>query len=146
MPTNYGNIIHRTLDDSYVINNNTYHVPNEGEWVTQWAEVHAYALANLQNVTQEVPPPGPTEDELQTRWASAVRSERDARIAATDYLVMPDYPAPSETVRASWMDYRQTLRDITGAKGFPWTGVTSAPWPVPPAPIKIQEDSPAWMM
>lgn len=142
----YGNIIHRTIDDSYVINNNTYHVPNEGEWTAKWAEVHAYALANPQNVTQELPPPGPTEDELQAGWAAAVRSERDTRIAATDYLAMPDYPAPDESTRASWLAYRQALRDITKAEGFPWTGVASTPWPAPPAPITVKEDSPSWPM
>ena len=136
----YGNISHRVADDSYVINDSTYHVPNEGEWATMWADVDAYAKANPECVTEELPPSPLTEDEQQKVWATTVRAERDRRIAATDYLLMPDYPAPSDgDARNTWLAYRQALRDITEAQGFPWTGVESAPWPVPPAPIAIAE-------
>lgn len=139
MLNSYGNIIHRTIDDSYVIDNNTYHVPNYGEWVEQWAEVHAYALAHPDCVTEELPPPDPTEEEQHSMWAKAVRNERDLRINTTDYLVMPDYPASSEAVRQTWLTYRQALRDLPEHPEFPWTGVDSTPWPSAPAPIKIQQ-------
>lgn len=144
MTTNYGNITRRTFDGSYVINDNTYHIPNVGEWAEQWADVHAYALAHPESVTEELPPPEPTESEQRAAWAISVRLERDRRITATDYLVMPDYPAPNEAVRASWLTYRQALRDIPEHPEFPWTGVDSTPWPTPPAPIKIQQGSP-WL-
>lgn len=133
--TNYGNIIRRTLDNSYVINDNTYHVPNMGEWVDQWADVHAYALAHPECVTDELPPPPPTEDELRQAQAERVRAERDRRLALTDYLIMPDYPLTLED-KDAWTLYRQALRDITKQPGFPWTGdeagEAAITWPVRP--------------
>lgn len=52
---NYGKIIHRTWDNSYVINEGTYHVPNNEEFKEQWKQVHEYALANPDIVTEEYP-------------------------------------------------------------------------------------------
>jgi len=65
------------------------------------------------------------------RAAQAVRAERDRRLAATDYLIMPDYPI-GEGQRADWEAYRQALRDMPQAEGFPWAGVGSVPWPEEP--------------
>lgn len=129
----YGTIIHRTIDDSYVINNNSYHVPNFGEWVEQWADVHAYAQEHPDRVSQELPPPEPTLEEVNNAAALAIRQERDRRITVTDFRVMPDYPDQSE----AWIIYRQALRDLPEQVGFPWQGVDSAPWPDPPDGIPI---------
>lgn len=52
---------------------------------------------------------------------------REARLKASDYAMMPDYPC-SETERAGWIAYRQALRDITEQAGYPDTIV----WPEPP--------------
>ena len=48
-------VIHRLEDDSYVIrkNNLPCHIPNEGEWAAQWAEVEAWARDHPQQVTEE---------------------------------------------------------------------------------------------
>lgn len=48
----------------------------------------------------------------------SARSRRDKLIAATDYMVMPDYPL-SESELATTKQYRQALRDITKQTGFP---------------------------
>ena len=57
-----------------------------------------------------------------------LRTERDKRLAETDYYVMPDYPATKlEEVKA----YRQALRDLPAQPGAPWTEET-IPWPVNP--------------
>lgn len=61
---NYGKIIHRTWDNSYVINDGTYHVPNNEEFKSQWEQVHEYALANPNMVTEEYPYT-PSLDELK---------------------------------------------------------------------------------
>lgn len=61
---NYGKIIRRTWDNSYVINNGIYHVPNNEEFKNQWEQVHAYALANPTMVTEEYPYE-PSLDELK---------------------------------------------------------------------------------
>lgn len=68
--------------------------------------------------------------------AGRLRAERDKRLAATDYLMVADYPL-AEAQREPWRVYRQTLRDITTLSGFPWQGGDSTdsacPWPVLPA-------------
>lgn len=127
-------IIHRTVDDSFVIQKNgaPYHVyPYAAEFAQEWDEVFAYAEAHPEMVTEEGPyvPPVPTTEEL----ATSVRAERDRRLATTDHLVMPDYPLDTdklEEIKA----YRQALRDLPQQIGFPWNGPDdpACPWPVEP--------------
>lgn len=62
-----------------------------------------------------------TEVEL---WA-AVRAERDARLAATDWTQLPDVPL---TTKESWAAYRQALRDVTRQ-----ADPRAIAWPPPPA-------------
>lgn len=124
-------IIHRTVDDSFVIQKNgaPYHVyPYAAEFAQEWDEVFAYAEAHPEMVTEEGPyvPPVPTTEEL----ATSVRAERDRRLATTDHLVMPDYPLDTdklEEIKA----YRQALRDLPQQIGFPWNGPDdpACPWP-----------------
>lgn len=62
-----------------------------------------------------------------------LREERERRIAATDYLLMPDYPL-SEESRTAVQAYRQSLRDLPTKEGAPWDGGGEAtPWPAMPA-------------
>ena len=65
----------------------------------------------------------PTEE-----LAAKLRTERNKRLTATDYLIMPDYPCSNgDAVR----EYRQKLRDMPTWEGFPWDGGGSkTPWPV----------------
>ena len=59
-----------------------------------------------------------------------LRAERDARIAATDYLLTPDYPITQEK-REAVSAYRTALRDLPAREGAPWDGGGPAtPWPV----------------
>jgi len=53
-----------------------------------------------------------------------LRAERDQKLAATDFTVLPD--APYDT--AAWTAYRQQLRDLPAATKDPLNPV----WPVPP--------------
>lgn len=58
-----------------------------------------------------------------------LRAERDRRLSATDYLLMPDYPIPDDQ-RAVVQAYRQALRDLPAQEGAPWDGgEESTPWP-----------------
>lgn len=58
-----------------------------------------------------------------------LRAERDRRIAATDYIMCPDYPA-TEEARSSCAAYRQALRDMPQSEGAPWDGGgPMTPWP-----------------
>lgn len=67
--------------------------------------------------------------------AERLRAERDARLAASDYLVMPDYPLDDEA-RAAVSAYRQALRDVPAQEGAPWDGGgLETPWPDMPVVI-----------
>ena len=68
-----------------------------------------------------------TDDEYDTVLAASARQKRDRLIAATDYLVTPDYPIESDRL-AKVKIYRQALRDIPEQSGFPRT-IT---WPEKP--------------
>ena len=124
----YGHIKKR--DSGYVITKNglPYWVPREDK---EWESVQEYATAHPECVTEEQPyvPPVPTTEEL----AASVRAERDKRITATDYLVMPDYPLDTDKLEEIKV-YRQALRDIPQQLGFPWNGPDdpACPWPVIP--------------
>lgn len=50
--------------------------------------------------------------------AENARSERDRRIAETDYYMMPDYPSDPNNIE-EMKAYRQALRDIPKQEGFP---------------------------
>ena len=59
-----------------------------------------------------------TDAEYDTVLAASARQKRDRLIAATDYLVTPDYPIESDRL-AKVKTYRQALRDIPEQAGFP---------------------------
>lgn len=64
---------------------------------------------------------------------SAIRVERDRRIAATDYQAMPDYPPARKP--AGLDAYRKALRDFPAtvdAAALPWPlDVSALNWPQP---------------
>ena len=62
-------------------------------------------------------------DGADTRVAIAVREERDALLAATDWMANSDV-----TMTSGWATYRQDLRDVPAQSGFPNT-IT---WPTKP--------------
>jgi hypothetical protein len=49
------------------------------------------------------------------RKAAEVRSERNAKLVATDWTQITDATAD----KTAWATYRQALRDISGQAGFP---------------------------
>ena len=60
-------------------------------------------------------------------YAAEARGKRNALIAETDFMLMPDYPLP-ESKRAALAAYRQALRDVPAQAGFP----RQIDWPVKP--------------
>lgn len=58
-----------------------------------------------------------------TRAASQVREQRDARLAETDWMANSDV-----TMSDDWATYRQALRDVPAQAGFP----ENITWPVEP--------------
>jgi len=80
---NYGQIIHRVFDDSYVITKNgmPYHVyPYAAEFAELWDGVFTYAEAEC--VTQEQPyvPPVPTLEEVKAAKLSEINAAADRAI------------------------------------------------------------------
>lgn len=76
-------ITKRTIDNSYVIEKNgmPYHVPNEGEFAEEWAEINAYAEEHPDEVTLEEPYV-PTEEEIAEAEKAQAKREADALITA----------------------------------------------------------------
>lgn len=68
-----------------------------------------------------------TDAEYDTLLAASARQKRDRLIAATDYLVTPDYPISDDRL-AKVKTYRQALRDIPEQSGFP----RNITWPEKP--------------
>jgi hypothetical protein len=74
----------------------------EGKWYTK------YSVADMDAEQIAV---------KDAEQAQAVRSERNAKLAETDWTQLVDSPVD----HAAWFAYRQALRDITAQAGFPWT-------------------------
>lgn len=70
------------------------------------------------------PMPQEQIDALEEAKASAIRSERNALLSASDWTQVIDAPVD----QVAWATYRQALRDITDQVGFPHT----VEWPVKP--------------
>lgn len=69
-----------------------------------------------------------------------LRTERDRRLTATDYLLMPDYPLSGDQ-RAVVQVYRQALRDLPAQDGAPWDGGgEGTPWPELPDMLKKRQN------
>jgi len=90
-----------------------YHATSEGnipftaEEESQWEAEQAAWIANS-----------------DTRKAAEVRSERNAKLAATDWTQVADTTAD----KTAWATYRQALRNVPTQAGFPNTVV----WPEAP--------------
>lgn len=56
--------------------------------------------------------------------AAEVRSDRNRRLAESDWTQVADAPVD----QAAWAVYRQALRDVTAQAGFPW----DVEWPAKP--------------
>ena len=69
---------------------------------------------------------------VQSGLFAALRSARDARLASTDKMLLPDYPIGADALPLV-KTYRAALRDLPDAPGAPWDGGgTSTPWPIAP--------------
>ena len=65
-----------------------------------------------------------------------LRQERNIKLNDCDYLAMPDYPHANDTIKQSWLTYRQALRDLpsTSTPQLDSNGeLTNVTWPTPPS-------------
>ena len=67
------------------------------------------------------------EKKTQAAW-SQLRTERNARLAASDYTQLQDAHLSAEK-KSAWADYRQALRDLPENATDP----TQVTWPVSPS-------------
>ena len=101
----------------------------EPEFFTRWVNTPAGSPDNVAPKDADVRDIAIylTDAEYDTVLAASARQKRDRLIAATDYLVTPDYPIESDRL-AKVKTYRRALRDIPEQAGVPRT-IT---WPEKP--------------
>ena len=127
----FGQIIHRTVDDSYIIMKNglPYHVyPYAAEFAEEWDAVFAYAEEHPEMVTEEEPyvPPVPTLAEINAAADRAISkltaTYPDREIATFDkqeaeasaYSADPTAPTPllSALSQARGMELPELVRRV----------------------------------
>ena len=70
------------------------------------------------------------QDRIREAWA-ALRTERDRRLAETDWVVARAYER-GEPVPEAWAAYRQALRDLPALVSEEDLLAGRIPWPEPP--------------
>jgi hypothetical protein len=96
--------------ETHTINLERTAILKDGIWVEKWLEIPA------------------TEEQIQERTsfrANDARQKRNQLLAKCDWTQLTDAPTLAS---ASWMAYRQALRDVPGQQGFPW----NITWPEAP--------------
>jgi len=71
--------------------------------------------------------PTKVQARTQTQW-TALRTERNSRLAASDWTQIMDSPL-SQELKNTWSEYRRTLRNIPSTNTDPFNIV----WPAPPS-------------
>ena len=101
----------------------------EPEFYTRWVHTPADSPDNVATKDADVEDIAIvlTDAEYDTVLAASARQKRDRLIAATDYLVTPDYPIGDDRL-VKIETYRQALRDIPEQSGFP----RNITWPEKP--------------
>ena len=97
-----------------------------GKWVEVWEVVDLFS--DYTNTDGVLVSKQSQEDaflqSLNNAEAARVRSERNSKLAMTDWTQVADAPVD----KAAWATYRQALRDVASQTGFPWT----IEWPETP--------------
>ena len=95
-----------------------------GNWVEAYAETDMFADTIEDGVTTtKAEHEASYQARLDADAAASVRTQRDAKLAETDWTGMSDV-----TMAAEMATYRQALRDITAQDGFP----NEIDWPIEP--------------
>ena len=95
-------------------------------WVTAWSVVDMFADTTEDGVTTtKAEHETAYQAQLDATAAKSVRTQRDAKLAETDWTGMSDV-----TMAADMATYRQALRDITAHSDFP--NLEDSDWPTKP--------------
>ena len=100
----------------------------DGKWFTKFVAgpVFTDTLDEEENVTSTAADnEAAYKARIDSEAASYVRSQRDSKLTNTDWTQLADSTANSTT----WGTYRQALRDLPTAEGFPHTMT----WPTEPS-------------
>ena len=65
-----------------------------------------------------------------------LREERNKRLLECDFYFVTDFPYPTETIKQSWLTYRQALRDLPTTASPQLDAnrdLTNITWPTPPS-------------
>ena len=102
----------------------------DGQWFTKFiaGPIFIDTTDRDGNVTTAADHEAAYKLQIDTQVATNVRLERDRLIVETDWTQLDDNQL-SDSVKASWVTYRQELRDLPNASGFPHTMT----WPTKPS-------------
>ena len=94
-----------------------------GNWVQAWSVVDMFADTTEDGVTTtKAEHEAAYQANLDAKAAESVRTQRDAKLAETDWMGLSDV-----TMTAEMAAYRQALRDITTHANFPY--LQDSDWP-----------------
>lgn len=97
-----------------------------GNWVQAWKVVDMFQDTTEDGVTTtKAEHEAAYQADLDAKAAAGVRTQRDAKLAETDWTALTDVKMAAEMAT-----YRQALRDITDHANFP--NLEEADWPVKP--------------
>ena len=101
----------------------------DGKWFTKFVAgpIFADTTDDEGNVTTAADNEAAYRASVDAEAEASVRATRDQKLTASDWTQMADSPLASDK-KTEWATYRQSLRDLPTASGFPHTMT----WPEEP--------------
>ena len=101
-----------------------------GQWFTRFVAgpIFTDTTDDEGNVTTAADNEAAYRARVDANAGTSVRAERDKKLTDTDWTQMTDSPL-SDSDKTAWATYRQSLRDLPTASGFPHTMT----WPEEPS-------------
>ena len=101
----------------------------DGKWFTKFVAgpIFTDTTDDEGNVTSAADNEAAYKATVDSEAGASVRAERDQKLTASDWTQMADSPLASDK-KTEWATYRQSLRDLPTATGFPHTMT----WPEEP--------------
>jgi len=102
-----------------------------GNWVQAWTVVDMFSdyTDDEGNLVTKTDQENDYQARLNSEAAASVRTQRDAKLAETDWMVIKSAET-GVALATEWATYRQALRDITTHANFP--NLTETDWPTKP--------------
>ena len=96
-----------------------------GQWFTKFVVGPTFTDNNEETAAEQE---AAYRARIDSEVGASVRQNRDKALAACDWTVLTDSPLTTAK-KTEWKTYRQALRDITSAEGFPH----DVTWPSEPS-------------